>query len=91
MESTSAVERHRASGFSALTGVISTLVLSTVAFVAFLMVPLLVLGLAAFIYWAWPGNRSRSSAAKPAKPDAADAPDDEVNAELPAYRFGTGN
>lgn len=87
MESTNATARRRASGFSAFTGVVSTLVMSTVVFVAFLLVPLLVLGLAFLIYWLWPGNRPGKS--RPAASAPGDTP--EAAAELPAYRFGTGS
>lgn len=89
MESTNATARRRASGFSALTGVVSTLVMSTVVFVAFLLVPLLVLGLAFLIYWLWPGSRPRKSG--PAAAASGGAPEGEGAAELPAYRFGTGS
>lgn len=87
MESTNAV--RRASGFSVISGVVVTLVLSTAVFVAFLLVPLLVLGLAFAIYWLWPSGRSRKS--RPAATAPGDAPEVQGNAELPAYRFGTGS
>lgn len=86
MKSTDAAVR-RSSGFSALFGVVTTLVMSTVVFVAFLIVPLIVLGLAFAVYWVWPGSRSRKSRPAPATTD--DAPG-QADAELPAYRFGTG-
>lgn len=86
MKSANPAVRPRASGFSALTGVVWTLVMSTVVFVAFLIVPLIVLGLAFAVYWFWPGNRSRKT--RPAA--TSDAPDGQGDAELPAYRFGTG-
>ncbi len=87
MESVDSAARRKASGFSALVGVVSTLVMTTVVFVAFLLVPLLVLGLALFIYWVWP-NRTRKK--RPAAAAPGDAADGEGAAELPAYRFGTG-
>lgn len=88
MKSTNAAV-PRASGFSALTGVVMTLVMSTAVFVAFLLVPLVVLGLAFAIYWLWPGGRPGKS--RPAATATGGAPEEQGDAELPAYRFGTGS
>lgn len=89
IKSTDAAARRQASGFSILAGVVWTLVMSTVVFVAFLLVPLLVLALAFGVYWVWPGNRSRKS--RSSAPTPGDAPEGQGDAELPAYRFGTGS
>ena len=89
MESTNGAVRRRASGFSAIIGVTTTLVMSTVVFVAFLIVPLVVLGLAFLIYLVWPGGRPGKK--RPAAPSASTTTAAQSDAELPAYRFGTGS
>ena len=88
MKSTDAAGRRRASGPAAFVGVLSALVMSTAVFVAFLIVPLLVLGIAFLIYWIWTARTTK--AAKPALPPAGQVDADQAEVDLPAYRFGTG-
>lgn len=88
MESSDGVVRRRASGWSALFGVTTTLVMSTAVFVAFLIVPVIVLGLAFLLYFFWPGSRPGKK--RPSAPASPDVTDGQSDAELPAYRFGTG-
>lgn len=86
MPSTAAAGGRRASGLAAFVSIVWTLLMSTVVFVAFLLLPIVVLGLAFGVYWFWPGARPKKS--KTPKPDDTDTNDAEL--DLPAYRFGTG-
>jgi hypothetical protein len=88
MQSSTPVKRPRASGSKALVGIVTTLVTSTVVFVAFLIAPVIVLGLALLAYWVKTSSGSRSS--RPSKPVLATADTDDTT-DLPAYRFGTGS